>query len=480
MTQPKSDLKASSIDKQLALVEQGTQYTKLLRAATLKEGIHSFNNADRKDFIRSYEAAMPNLEILKFVPASGAATRMFKDVYQWVEAPKKHRKAIDKFFKEAKNIAFFSLWQKAANEMGLDAYAGVLESKVKWLRLLLDDGLMFAQMPKGLIPFHKHNDDLRSPVFEHMSEAMEYAKGKDKARIHFTINESFLSSFEDEVKSVIEKLGIPDKIDVDFSFQDNSTRTIAVNDENTPLLDEKGTPVMRAGGHGALIHNLNNQDADIVFIKNIDNVCHPRQLDLTVANKKYLAGVLLSVRGDFQSLYDQVSKGLLDATNIEQARDKWRLRIPRDYQKLKEYLKRPIRVCGMVKNDGDPGGGPFWSLDKYTGESLQVVESAQVNTKEMRQDMILNSATHFNPVDLVCSTRDYKGKKIELTDFIDENQYFISNKSINGQSIKALEWPGLWNGAMAHWITVFVEVPNATFNPVKVVPDLLKANHLPS
>jgi hypothetical protein len=480
MTQPKTDDETSSLDHQRSLFERGTQYTKLLRAATLKEGIHSFNNADRKDFIRSYEARMSELDIVKFVPASGAATRMFRNVYQWVEAPKKHRKAIDKLFKQADYFPFFGQWKDAADSAKIGTFEGSLEAKVKWLKLLLDDGLKFATKPKGLIPFHVHNDISRSPLFEHIAEAIAYAEGKEKAHIHFTISENLQSDFEKEVESILGSLDLNDRIQVDYSFQNESTHIVSVDEYNAPLMNDKGDAVMRPGGHGALIHNLNTIDADIVFIKNIDNVCHPRLLDLTAANKKYLAGILLSVRDDFQSLYDQVSKGLLDATNIEQARDKWRLRIPRDYQKLKEYLKRPIRVCGMVKNDGETGGGPFWSLDKYTGESLQIVESAQVNTKEMRQEMILNSSTHFNPVDLVCSVRDYKGSKIDLTDFIDENQYFISEKTMNGQPIKALEWPGLWNGGMAHWVTVFVEVPSATFSPVKEVSDLLRTNHLSS
>ena len=476
MTKQTSEFTANSIDHQISLFQKGTQYIKILRAATLKEGIQSFNNADRKDFIRVFEDRLPELDVVKFVPASGAATRMFQKTFEWVSQPKKHRKEINAFFDKADQFPFFEDWVKAAELADVETFECGLEPKVKWLRLLLDEGLAYASKPKGLIPFHVADGRVETPIHSHLAETLAYSKGKNGGRIHFTVSSEHQEAFSLLVDSVLNEMD--EKVEVSYSDQLRETDTVTIGESGAPILNEKGDAIMRPGGHGALIHNLNELDAEIVFIKNIDNVCHPRLMDLTSNNKKLLGGILLSVRDDFKALHDQVSKGLVDATNIDQAREKWRLRIPRDYLKLKEYLKRPIRVCGMVKNEGEPGGGPFWSLDKFTGESLQIVEKAQVNTSEMRQDMILSSATHFNPVDLVCSMKGHDWKKINLLDYIDENQYFVNDKSSNGEPVKALEWPGLWNGGMAHWITVFVEVPSATFNPVKEVSDLLRPNHL--
>lgn len=476
MSNQKVDTKATTIDNQLQLIEKGTQYIKLLRSATLTDGIQQFNNADRKDFIRYFDERAGELEIVKFVPASGAASRMFKKIQDWIESPRKHRKQIDGFFNDAEKLPFFEEWVQAADQADVETFQGGLDSKVKWLELLTNKGLCLAEKPKAIIPFHLDGDNVRTPIHEHILEAEKYGIGKNGAHIHFTVSEPHRKAFQEEVQKVISESGKGD-VKVMYSNQKSHTDTVVTDDSFNPVLDEKGNARMRPGGHGALIHNLDDIEADVIFIKNIDNVCHPRLIDMTTANKKYLGGILLTIKSDFKLLHDQVSKGLMDATMIDQVRDKWRLRIPRDYVKLKEYLKRPIRVCGMVKNTGEPGGGPFWCLDKYTGESLQIVEKAQIDTSEMRQEMILNSAKYFNPVDIVCSTRDHKGQKINLMDFVDQSQYFISNKSLNGKEIKALEWPGLWNGAMAHWITVFAEVPPVTFNPVKEVQDLLRENH---
>jgi hypothetical protein len=464
------------IQDQLELFQKGTEHVKLLRAAMAGKGIHAFNRERRLDLVDSFRIEMPKHKVVKFVPASGAATRMFRKIYTWVAAPPSNRKEINKFFKEISRFAFFEEWASCAEARGIDSYEGGLDPKVKWLNLLLESGLGYAQMPKGLIPFH-FSDKLETPVEAHLTEAINYCNGIDGPEVHFTINQKHEPQFKAMVDAFNAEL--PDlKVRASYSYQDAATDTIAVLSNGDPLVDADGQMVMRPGGHGALIHNLNKIEADVVFIKNVDNMGHPRLMSETVRSKELIGGTLLDLRRELKALNKQVSKGLVDAVTIDQVRDKWNLRVPRDYLKLKEYLRRPIRVCGMVKNEGEPGGGPFWCLDKFTGESLQIIEQTQVDISQMRQEMILNSATHFNPVDLVCAIRDLDGNKIDLLEFVNHDQYFITEKSAGEQKIKALEWPGLWNGAMANWITVFVEVPSSTFNPVKELEDLLRPAHL--
>jgi len=464
------------IQDQLELFQKGTQHVKLLRAAMAGKGIHAFNRERRLDLVDTYRTEMPKHSVVKFVPASGAATRMFGKMYTWVGAPPANRKEINKFFKEITRFAFFEEWARCAEANGIDTYEGGLDSKVKWLKLLLNGDLGYAKMPKGLIPFH-FSEKLETPVEAHLNEALLYGNGVGGPEVHFTINKNFEPQFQAMVDTF--NAGLTDQeVRATYSYQDSKTDTIAVQTNGDPLTDESGQFVMRPGGHGALIHNLNKIEADVVFIKNVDNTGHPRLMSDTVRSKELIGGTLLDIRRELIALNKQVSKGLVDAVTIDQVRDKWNLRVPRDYLKLKEYLRRPVRVCGMVKNEGEPGGGPFWCLDKFTGESLQIIEQSQVDTSQMRQEMILNSATHFNPVDLVCSIRDLDGNKIDLLEFVNHDQYFISEKSVADQKIKALEWPGLWNGAMANWITVFVEVPSSTFNPVKELEDLLRPAHL--
>lgn len=474
-------ISAAEIERQLACFKRGTRYVQLLRPATVDDGIFRLNEKEKNRAITAFENQSKDIKLLKFVPASGAATRMFKRIYQWITTPETHRAEIDAFFERVEELAFFEEWMQAADKADVETFASGLESKVRWLQLLVGEpGLNHANKPKGLIPFHLYEQPA-TPLEDHLHEAMLYASNGVEACVHFTVSPEHEEGFRQLVKSTIEKMALPAelKLHVDFSHQQKNTDTIAVNSQNIPMEDQ-GRYVFRPGGHGALIHNLNELQADLVFIKNIDNVCHRRLLPETVTYKKILAGTLLQLRADLQEVYGQVSKGLVDQVSIQQLRDKWRIRIPKDYKNLKKYLHRPMRVCGMVKNEGEPGGGPFWCLDKHTGESLQVVEQSQVDLGKSRQAMIISSATHFNPVDIVCSLKDLEGNKIDLRQYVDTDLYFIAGKSIAGQDIKALEWPGLWNGAMANWITVFVEVPISTFNPVKELGDLLRPTHLGS
>ena len=470
---------AVSTDAQIELFQQGTKFIKLLRPASVGGGIIRLTSEQKKKAVERFETT-EGLDPIKFVPASGAATRMFKRVFSWIENPKQHKKEIDDFFDRAEEFAFFERWWKAADDADVETFQSGLDSKVRWLELLVSsEGLGFASKPKGLLEFHLYESP-DTPVVEHLKEAIRYSRVGEVAKVHFTVSPEHRADFEKEVGRQIKQDPFNEiKWEIKFSSQDPATDTIAVDLKNSPI-EEGGKLVTRPGGHGALIHNLNAIEEDLIFIKNIDNVAYDRLLDETVEHKKALAGILLELRADLKQLYDALGKGLLDETHINELRDKWKIRIPKDYQKLKAYLERPFRVCGMVKNEGEPGGGPFYTLDKFTGESLQIVEQAQIDPKDSRQQSVLATSTHFNPVDLVCYVRNFEDEPIDLTKYVDDDLFFIAQKSWKGKDIKALEWPGLWNGAMAHWVTLFVEVPIETFNPVKEVSDLLRPAHLPS
>lgn len=466
-----------SFETQIRKFEVGTKYVRLLRPATVGGGIIRLTPKERAAAVKRYDEARGFVP-MKFVPASGAATRMFKGVLKWIDNPKTHQKEIDVFFDRAEEFIFFEQWLEVANNADVETYQAGLSSKVKWLQLLVsEEGLAYASKPKGLLPFHAY-PEVATPITEHLKEAMEYAMSDNKARLHFTVSPEHRASFEKEVANLLTQSPFNEiEWEIGFSHQDPETDTVAVDEKNA-LVEIKGEVIKRPGGHGALIHNLNGLDADLIFIKNIDNVAHGRMLKETSEHKKAIAGILLELRTDLQHLDGELAKGLIDEVHIRELRDKWKIRIPKDFQKLKAYLKRPIRVCGMVKNQGEPGGGPFYTTDRFTGESLQVVEQAQIDNKDSRQRHILSNSTHFNPVDLVCYVKDLKGNSIDLTQYVDDDLYFIANKSHQGRDIKALEWPGLWNGGMAHWVTIFVEVPIETFNPVKEVGDLLRPAHL--
>ena len=344
------------------------------------------------------------------------------------------------------------------------------------------------------MPFHRYeNQNIATPIEEHLNECVTYATSNKTAFMHFTVSEEHQLEFEKIIHDVKPKVEAQSGIDIKihFSYQNKATDTIAVDAKNEPFRDENGLLIFRPGGHGALIDNLNNLDADVIFIKNIDNVIQ-NHIEEIALYKKALAGILITTQEQVFSYLDQLDSNTITENNIDEivtfVKSKLNNGIVSDFQKytlenkityIREILNRPIRVCGMVKNEGEPGGGPFWVRDNSGHVSLQIVESSQVDTNNPDQLAIMKTATHFNPVDLICGIKNYKGEKFELTQFVDHNSGFIVEKNKNGREIKAYELPGLWNGAMAKWITIFVEVPLITFNPVKTVNDLLKPAHQP-
>jgi hypothetical protein len=358
--------------------------------------------------------------------------------------------------------------------------------------LLSSDYFDFANKPKGVLPFHQYKTHIATAVEEHLQECGYYATSNGISHLHFTVSEAHQSQFEEIINTVKDKIEKESGtvIKTSFSFQKKSTDTIAVDLENNPFREKSGELVFRPGGHGALIENLNNLDADIVFVKNIDNVIQ-NHLDSIVLYKKALAGILVQMQQKVFSCLNEIDNANEETLDeiIAFVKNKLNIHIVDDFSKytsenkinhIKELLDRPVRVCGMVKNEGEPGGGPFWVRDAKGNLSLQIVESSQVDLQNSNQAAILKSATHFNPVDLVCGIKNHKNQKFDLTQFVDHNSGFIVEKNKDGKPLKGYELPGLWNGAMAKWITIFVEVPLITFNPVKTVNDLLKTMHQPA
>ena len=350
--------------------------------------------------------------------------------------------------------------------------------------LLRKEGLNYGQLPKALIKFHTYPERTRTPVEEHLVEGCLYcADSKDCVHIHFTITSDHLNAFNkhlNEVREVYEKAYCK-TLDISISEQKKSTDTIAVDLNNRPIRNEDGSLLFRPAGHGSLIENLNEIDADLIFIKNIDNISIERVNSETIEYKKILAGKLFELQDKvFSTIHElevKCSKKRIKEIN-QWIRDELGYNSPEDLDsvKLLNHLNRPIRVCGMVKNQGEPGGGPFWT-GKDNEMSLQIVESPQVNFSLSDQKQIFEKATHFNPVDIVCGVQNYKNEKFDLLRFRDINAGIITQKSQGGKDLKAQELPGLWNGAMAYWHTAFVEVPLQTFNPVKAINDLLKPAH---
>lgn len=496
-----------NIQKQIKFFQNGVSKNILVSPATLSKGILELSEIDFQKKAVFYDSNKTNYKIKKFVPASGAATRMFKFLTVFLNEFDIEKESINAYInrkKESKlsifiigleKFPFFEAVDTKLRELFPDFESLPRDYKnYYFIQLLLgSDYFDFANKPKAVLPFHKYENHIATALEEHLFESAYYASSNKHSHLHFTISEAHQSQFEnivDTIKGSIEKQS-GTTINVSYSFQNKKTDSIAVNPDNTPFRNEKRELVFRPGGHGALIENLNNLDADIIFIKNIDNVIQ-NNVEKTALYKKGLAGVLIELQQQIFNYLQDIETHKTEQGNIDEIilflKEKLNTKISDDFHafsfenkisKLKETLNRPIRVCGMVKNEGEPGGGPFWVRDEKGNLSLQIVESSQVDLTNTHQHKILDSATHFNPVDLVCGIKNYKNEKFDLTQFVDHNSGFIVDKTILDKKIKAYELPGLWNGAMAKWLTVFVQVPLLTFNPVKTVNDLLKPAHQP-
>ena len=406
---------------------------------------------------------------MKFVPASGAATRMFKELFEFVNDGKRG-KGIDTLLE---NIGKFAFWPELKALLPAGADDRTIVSAI------VNEGLGYGRKPKGLVTFHAYPEGARKAVEEHLVEGAVYAAANGVAKIHFTVSPEHIEGFQELLAAKVpvyeKRFGI--RYDISFSVQKPSTDTIAVNPDNTPFRQDDGTLLFRPAGHGALIENLNEIDADVVFIKNIDNVTTDALRGETIRYKKVLAGILLDLQERaFEYLKALEVGGAELEPIVEFIEKRLCVKLPGSYDSavLRAVLDRPIRVCGMVRNEGEPGGGPFWVGNPDGTQSLQIAESSQISPDDLP---LMRSATHFNPVDLVCGMKNSKGVRFDLRRYTDPSTGFISSKSSGGRDLRAQELPGLWNGAMAKWNTVFVDVPITTFSPVKVVQDLLRPQH---
>jgi hypothetical protein len=498
-------LDVKTVEKQLFYFDHNNAHINLHAPATINDGIVQLSDAEAATFSSFFHQEKKQKSIVKFVPASGAASRMFKSLYLFLDNYDINKETINSYVNRTKSIDLFLFFVTVEKLPFHDEVFATLKKhypdyksmSLDQRRMLFVEFLLakerfnFGEYPKGLLPFHNYKTHISTAFEEHLVEASKYAEIDGKATLHFTISkhhhQQFLAHFE-SIKTIVESK-TQSSFAISYSYQDHKTDTIAATLDNKPF-KVNDQLLFRPSGHGALISNLNAIDADLIFIKNIDNVLMQHCVDQMVFYKTVLGGYLLKTQKlafDFARELDDVKikeEKINEIANFLSAQ--LNVHISREFEKYAhefklEYLKsrihRPIRVCGMVKNEGEPGGGPFW-IKKENGElSLQIVEMNQVNSKSKQQNAIAKSATHFNPVDIVCGVKDYKGNKYDLENYIDVNTHFVSIKNKYGKKLKTLERPGLWNGGMAQWNTVFVEVPLSTFNPVKKVTDLLKAPH---
>lgn len=500
----KKGIAIDTVEKQLTIFNNGISKIVLDKPASINNGIYPLSKNDAIDLAAFYDEVKDNYKLNKFVPASGAASRMFKFLCEFIAEYDPQKESLNAYMNRTKEnslkvflvgIDKFPFFKAVLEETKKDPKYAEWSKDLRYyhfIKTMLSGKFDYANKPKGILPFHQYDDLIATPIYEHLKECTAYASGNGEAHVHFTISEEHLDSFLDCIKDVKKGIETESGIKISFSFsnQKQETDTIAVDNDNKPFRNSDGTLLFRPGGHGALIENLNSLDADIVCIKNIDNVSH-NNINTIALYKKALLGILVRLKEQVFSYLNRLDNGTVSETELQEifafAREKLFITISGDVAKFtnenkieyaRNLLNRPLRVCGMVKNEGEPGGGPFW-VNNHGKLSLQIVESSQVDLDNKNQNKIFSSATHFNPVDLVCSLKDYKGESFDLKQYIDADTGFIVHKNKMGKDVKSYELPGLWNGAMADWITVFVEVPIETFNPVKTVNDLLKPAHQP-
>ena len=494
----KKGITEEQIVEQLACFQTGFPFLKLDAAASIEKGILAPDAEEQKAYLAAWDAyTNTDKTVVKFVPASGAASRMFKNLFEFLGADYERptTKFEQAFFEGIDKFAFYDDLNVACRRMAGKDIPGLMGEgnyKAVVAALLEEAGLNYGALPKGLLKFHKYEEGSRTPLEEHLAEGAMYAAGKSgKVNVHFTVSTEHRELFKvlvaEKAGEFAKRYGV--EYNITFSEQKPSTDTIAADMNNNPFRDKSGNLLFRPGGHGALIENLNDVDADVVFVKNIDNVVPDSFKCSTVIFKKVIAGVLVSLQERIFNYLELIDSGKYSHDQVEEMIHflQEELCVKNPETKLledaelilyiKSKLNRPLRVCGMVKNVGEPGGGPFLAVNPDGTVSLQILESSQIDLKDPEKKAMFEKGTHFNPVDLVCALKNYKGERFNLPDYVDKNTGFISYKSKDGRELKALELPGLWNGAMSDWNTIFVEVPIETFNPVKTVNDLLRQEH---
>jgi nicotinamide riboside kinase len=493
------------ISKQLDYYNNGIAKSVLIKPAQVSSGIVKFSDDELHQKAQFFDANKTKLKLIKFVPASGAASRMFRFLIEFLNEFEFETESINAYINRKKaselpvfivGLDKFPFFDEIYSNLK-EIYPGfnTLDRDAKnfyFIKTMFsNEHFNYANKPKAILPFHKYQSHIATPIEEHLYECARYSSSHGHSHLHFTVTESHQAGFEKVVEKVKNKVEQETQthIEVSFSYQNKATDILAVDFDDKPLRDGSGQLIFRPGGHGALIENINNLDGDVIFVKNIDNVIQSHT-EINTLSKKALAGIMIELQQQIFKYLTAVDNGQeIDVKEIISfARSKLNIKVSKkvfkytlEYQKeyIKKILNRPIRICGMVRNEGDTGGGPFWVRNLKGAVSLQIVETSQIDLTNPEQATIFSGATHFNPVDLVCGINSYKGIKFNLADFVDRTSGFIVKKNKNGKPLKSYELPGLWNGAMAKWISVFVEVPLITFNPVKTVNDLLKEPHQP-
>lgn len=449
------------MNESIKKIKKGTQYVEITSEVTKTE----LTEVNHTDFdINQYST-------LKFIPASGAATRMFKNLYTY-RNDQINTDFIHTFFNQLKDFAFY---EELSSQLDIDPLdLEKTEDRLLVINQLLTNKMNYGSLPKALLKFHQY-EDCKTPIDEHIFEGENYLN-LDKIKLHFTISPEHEELFLEYVNQASKN---KENLDITYSFQKPETQTLAADLNNEPFIQDNGEVLYRPGGHGSLIENLNDLEEDIIFIKNIDNVCHQHQAKDTITSKKQLAIAGVEVKNQIDQYVSDLVSDSFDLDEISQfIEDTLNITYKKEMTKevALKFLNRPLRVCGVVKNQGDPGGGPY-IVDNGDYLDLQICEEAEIDVNDEHKKAIMSRSKYFNPVDLVCFTKDYEGKKFNLLNYVNENRYFVTEKSREGRPVKALEHPGLWNGAMHDWNTLFVEVPATTFNPVKNVNDLLKEGH---
>ncbi|WP_125722225.1 DUF4301 family protein [Flavobacterium ustbae] len=496
-----------NVFKQLDIFKNGIPKSNLVSPATINNGILSLSETEFQEKASFYDSQKSKFKLKKFVPASGAASRMFKFLTAFLNDFDIDKETINAYINRTKDrelpifivgmekFPFFKEVDKKLREIYPDFESLERDYKNYYFikTVLSPEYFDFANKPKAVLPFHEYKTHIAIPIEEHLNECVHYATSGEISNLHFTVSEAHQNLFEESISLLKQKIENESdiQINVSYSYQNKTTDSVTVDLKNKLVRDKNNKLVFRPGGHGALIDNLNQLDADIIFVKNIDNVIQ-NHIDEITLYKKALAGVLLKVQekvfGYLKAIENkeiqkdkiaEIASFLKEKLNTNLSSDFDKITLENQIEKIKELLDKPIRVCGMVKNEGEPGGGPFWVMNDEGITSLQIVETSQVDLSNTKQQEILAEATHFNPVDLVCGIKNYKGERFDLQKFVDEKAGFIVEKSVGGKIVKSYELPGLWNGSMANWLTIFVAVPLITFNPVKTVNDLLKAAHQP-
>ncbi len=467
------------VEAQQKKIAAGNPKIKLLGTCRVGDGIALLNEDEQKKSIRFFDKRKGALKSSFFIPSSGSGSRMFGTLYDFMQTKNPSDETIEFVEHLINRIKDFALYNKLPQSTKEALESGAVDIE-KFIRLLLsDEGFDFGNRPKGLVPFHRYGNFVINPFQEHILQGTQV--GGDKTRFHFTINAAYEEDIRHSIKILREITGLA--FYFEFSVQDEQSNAIAFKEDGTPFYGDDQKLVTRPAGHGALLHNLNNIDADLIFIRNIDNVQHNDHSESSIYARKWLAGQLLQFQETVFNILKAIDEGKAVQHELKALNQKYQLDISEDLfddrEAVRTFLNRPIRICGMVKNEGQPGGGPFWVSDKNGRRTRQIVEKSQISSASAQIGLLIKS-THFNPVEVICAPRNYKGEKFDLMDFRDESQYFIVNKTQKGKPVQFIELPGLWNGGMADWLTLFYEIDNDCFSPVKTVLDLLKPLHRPA